>query len=147
MGREPEVTEAEWLQGTDPKPIQAMIGTRSCEVRHCLPQEPVSNDNHVRQTLGRGTARSISGGVNDQAEGQALLSGRADSYGNLMRGVADALGTHLDARLEALYRLGEDLQRICVRKSLLDEGERVAEDALGSRPLSPPHQAADELTN
>src|SRR5262245_39828575 len=59
---------------------------------------------------------------------------------------ADAPRLHLEARLDVVDRLLEDLHRI-VAGLLLDDVEALVDDALGGAPLAVAHDAVDELAH
>jgi hypothetical protein len=83
--------------------------------------------------------------VADQpAEGERGAPRGVDLDRDLIGGPADALRLDLDARLEVLDRLLEDLERIFLGP-LLDLVEGAVEDLLGRRLLAVPHHGVDEL--
>ena len=76
------------------------------------------------------------------AEREAAVRVHFDRH--LVVRAADAARLHLEARLDVVDRLLEDLQRI-VAGLLLDDVEALVEDALGRAALAVAHHAVDEL--
>src|SRR6185503_17680377 len=85
------------------------------------------------------------GGVADQpADAEREPPVRVDLDRHLIVRAADATRLHLEARLDVVDRLLEDLQRI-VRGLLLDDVEALVEDPLRGAALAVAHHAVDEL--
>ena len=75
----------------------------------------------------------------------ALLARPVDLHRHLIGGAADALGAHLDHRLDMLDGLVEHVDGFQVGHAFLDLVEGTVEDAHRRRLLALPHQAIDEL--
>src|ERR1019366_45644 len=69
-------------------------------------------------------------GGEQPADGEALLACAIHLHRHLIRRPADALGTHLDRRLDVFDRLRENVDRGDVRHALLDLVHGAVEDAL-----------------
>src|SRR5262249_49182098 len=101
----------------------------------------------VRQLLLHRLAVAARGGVADQpadAEREAAVRVHFDRH--LVVAAADAARLHLEARLDVVDRLLEDLQRI-VAGLVLDDVEALVEDPLRRAALAVAHHAVDELAD
>src|SRR5688572_18645639 len=76
--------------------------------------------------------------------GERDAAHRAHFHRHLVVGAADAAALHFHHRLDVLYRLAEDLERVLARLGL-DGVERAINDALRNRLLAARHQHVDEL--
>src|SRR4051812_11142649 len=99
----------------------------------------------VGQLLLHRLAVAARGGVaNDPADAQGEPPVRVHFHRHLVVAAADAARLHLEARLDVVDRLLEDLQRIVVGL-LLDDVEALVKDPRRGAALAVAHHRADEL--
>src|SRR2546422_962909 len=96
--------------------------------------------------LHRLTIAARGGVTDDPADAQRQAAVRVHFDRHLIVGAPDTARLHLEARLDIVDRLLENLQRI-VAGFFLDDVEALVQDAFGRAPLAVAHHTVDELAD